>query len=68
MLVQSLLPGMSLQRVKEWRGFWKGCLPLTLVDGNESVGVCSDKESDLLETGKAFSWSVLVFAMPWLDD
>ena len=56
-LVQSLLPNMSPERVKEWRDFWMGCLPSALVDredANESAGVYSGKEADLPETGKAW--------------
>ena len=60
-LVRSLRPIMSLERAKEWCDSWRGCLPSTLVDslvdhedGNESVVVCSGKEADLPDTGKAW--------------
>ena len=54
-LVRSLRPIMSPERVEEWRDSWRGCLSSTLVDtlldhegGSEWVGVCSGKEADLL--------------------
>ena len=56
-LVRSLRPIMSPERVKEWRDSWRRCLPPSLVDhedGDESVGVCSGNEADLPETGKAW--------------
>ena len=57
-LARSLRPIMSPERVKEWRDSWRRCLPPSLVDheedGDESVGVCSGKEADLPETGKAW--------------
>ena len=56
-LVRSLRPIMSPERVQEWCDSWRGCLPSSLVDwedGDESVGVCSGKEADLPETGKAW--------------